>query len=237
TERPRALPWLGDLGLRATLDAGPISVGASWIWVNEKLPTVTLDPELSRLVRDRALGVDPDPALIASLRDRALTGEQLASGLHGRQHVMSLEAQALIGTAQLDVDLSWSPAQTFFDAGLQPTRHQTLSWVVGLSQASESPLLYNVTWLGLAVPGPVWFQALLGTVGYRFLTDRLEVSVRAAVEPIRGSWALSPRVVWKGLARTSVGVTAEFYEGHPWSPFGYFGRNDQVVALFSTDLF
>ncbi|MGA9526279.1 MAG: hypothetical protein WBV82_32775, partial [Myxococcaceae bacterium] len=42
TERPRALPWLGDLGLRATLDAGPISVGASWIWVNEKLPTVTL---------------------------------------------------------------------------------------------------------------------------------------------------------------------------------------------------
>ncbi len=252
---PRAFPWLGDVGLRATTEVGPLTVGASWIWINEKTPAVELEPELIEAVRARVSGEDRGPPL-ASLLDRAMAGERLATGRYGRQHLLSLEAQTLVSTAQLDLDLSWSPAQTLYDAGFQPIRMQTLSWALGVSQATDSPLLYSVSWLGMVVPGlasedyllllepgaaagapgTVWVNALIGTVGYRFLSDRLEVSVRAAVEPMQRSWALSPRVTWKAFSQTTVGLAAELYEGRPWSPFGHFGRNDQVVALFSTEL-
>jgi len=257
TERPRAVPWLGDLGLRATTEIGRVEVGASWVWVNEKLPSVTLDPELAAFVRARTRGVEPDPAVLVSLQERGAAGETLVTGRYDRQHLISAEAQTLLGSAQLDVDVSWSPAQTLFDSALRPIRKQTFSWVVGLTQAADSKLLYNVTWVGLAVPDlpsdgylfllepataagaprTVWFQALFGTVGYRFLDDRLEISLRGAVEPVQRSWALAPRVTWRGFSRFELAVGAELYEGKAYSPFGYFGRNDQVLALFSADLF
>ena len=81
------------------------------------------------------------------------------------------------------------------------------------------------------------FHALFAAVGYTFLDDRLEVSVRGAVEPIQRSWALAPQVAWKGIDRITLAIAAEYYEGKVYSPFGYFDRNDQVVARFGIDLF
>lgn len=257
TERPRAFPWLGDVGLRATLPVGPVTAGVSWIWVNEKLPRVELDPELAALARSAARGNEPDAAVLASLQDRSLAGEQLVRGSYPRQHVVSAQAQFLVRSAQVDLDVSWSPAQTLYASSLDPIRKSTITWVAGVSQASESKLLYNVTWFGISVPGlpsrgylfllepataagaprTVWFQALFATVGYRMLDDRLELSARGGFEPVQRSFALAPQVSWKGLERVSVSVGAEFYQGRVYSPFGYFDRNDQVFAQVSVDLF
>jgi hypothetical protein len=257
TTRPNALPWNGDLGLRATTRAAATRLGLSWIWIHEKTPTVELDPELAALVRARARGVEPEPSLWVSLQERAAAGQALWSGRYHRQHVLSAEAQRLVGGAQLDVDVSWSPAQTLLGSDLQPLRKQTFSAVVGLSQASESRFFYNLTWLALAVPElpsdgylfllepataagaprTVWFHALAAMASWRLLDERLTLSVRAAVEPVQRSWVLAPKVAWKGPGRVTAALGAELYGGRPWSPFGYYGRNDQVVGLLSVDLF
>lgn len=256
TERPKALPWLGDLGLRATTEIGPAKVGASWVWAWEKMPRVDLDPELAALVRQQTRGNEADPALAASVQDRLLAGEELLVGAYPRAHVLSLEGQVLLRSVQLDVDLAYSPGQTLYGSNLSPIRKQTVTWVVGLSQAEDSPLLYNVTYVGIAVPDlpseeylfllepataagaprTVSFHALFATVAYTFLDDRLEVSVRGAVEPIQRSWAVAPRIAWKGFPRTQLALGAELYEGRVFSPFGYFGRNDQIVGQISIDL-
>lgn len=257
TERPRAFPWLGDLGLRATLPVGPVTAGLSWIWVNEKLPRVQLDPELAALARSAARGNEPDPAVLVSIQDRTAAGEQLVHGSYPRQHVLSAQAQFLLRTAQVDLDVSWSPAQTLYASSLDPIRKSTITWVAGISQAAESKLLYNVTWFGISVPDlptsgylfllepataagaprTVWFNALFATVGYRLLDDRLELSVRAALEPVQRSWAIAPQVAWRGFERVTLSLGAEFYEGRVYSPFGYFGRNDQVLAQVAVQLF
>lgn len=257
TKRPKAFPWLGDLGVRGSTKAGPVTLGASWIWINEKTPLVTLDPELAALVRAGARGNDPDKAIAASVQDRLLAGETLVTGEYPRQHVIALQAQTLIRSAQVDLDLAYSPAQTIYGSALNPLRKQIITWVVGVSQAEDSPLLYNVTYVGIAVPDlpsedylfllepataantprTVGFHAVFATVGYSFLDERLEVSVRGAFEPVQRSWALAPKVAWKGWARMTVALGAELYEGKVYSPFGYFGRNDQVVAQLSYDVF
>jgi len=163
----------------------------------------------------------------------------------------------LVSSFQLDVDLAWSPGQTLYASDLRPIRRSTLTWVVGVSQAADSKLLYNVTYVGIAVPGlpseeflfllesgdaagaprTLSFHALFATLGYRLLDDRLELSVRAAMEPIQRSWVLAPRVAWRGFERVTLAVGAELYEGRVYSPFGYFDRNDQVVAQVGVDLF
>ena len=256
TERPQAYPWLGEWGLRATTKVGSATVGASWAWTYEKIPAVTLDPELSALVRASARGVEPDPATAVSVQERTLAGEKLLRGHYPRQHLLSLEAQVLLGTAQLDLDASYSPAQTLYDARLNPLRLRTFTWVAGVSQAADSPFLYSVNYLGFAVPDlpsegylfllepataagaprTVWFHALFVQLGYALFDRRLELTFRGGVEPIQRSWAIAPRAAWRE-GRHTVGVGLELYEGRTYSPFGYFSRNDQVVASWTVELF
>jgi hypothetical protein len=248
TERPADVPWPGDVGLRATRKVGVATLGASWSWTTEKLPQVTLDPELSAVLVDRSAGRVPSGAALLSLQQRFEAGERLWRGRYDKGHVLAAEASALVGPAQLDVDLGYSPAQTFVNDRFQPVRKQALTAVVGISQAEDSELFYAVTWLGLAVPGVAadellvvlepgtargaarWAFAtgLLATVGYRALDRRLEVSVRAAVET-RG-FGLAPRVAYQVSDRWTVLVAGELYQGESWSPFGLLGRNDQVIA-------
>lgn len=256
TERPKAFPWLGELGLRGTTKVGQVTLGASWVWMYEKTPRVDLDPELAALVRASARGADPDPATAVSVQERLTAGEELLRGHYTRQHLLSLEAQLLVGSAQVDLDASYSPAQTFYDAQLNPLRQRTFTWVAGVSQAAESPFLYSVSYVGIAVPDlpsegylfllepataagaprTVWFHALFVQLGYSLFDDRLELSLRGGVEPIQRSFALAPRVAWRE-GRHTVGLALELYEGRVYSPFGYFGRNDQVVASWTVDLF
>lgn len=248
TERPADVPWPGDVGIRATRKVGAATLGASWSWTTEKLPQVTVDPELSAVLVDRAAGRVPSGASLLSLQQRFDGGERLWRGRYEKGHVLAAEASALVGPAQLDVDLAYSPAQTFVNDRFQPVRKQALTAVVGLSQAEDSELFYAVTWLGLAVPGvgaeellvvlepgtargaPRWAFAtgLLATAGYRALDRRLELSVRAALE-MRG-FGLAPRVAYQVSERVTVWASGELYQGESWSPFGLLGRNDQVMA-------
>lgn len=249
TERPLDLPLPGDLGLRATRKLGTVTVGGSWSWTVEKLPQVTLDPELSRVLADRAAGRQPSGAALLSLQQRFEDGQALWTGRHVRNHVLAAEASALWGSAQLDVDVAFSPAQTFVDDRFQPVRKAAWTAVVGVGQADpDSDLLYAVSWLGTAVPGvaadelllvlepgtargaprTAWNMGVLGTVAYRALDRRLELGVRAVAE-LRGL-GVSPRVCWKADERVTLSLAAEIYDGHSWSLFGLLGRNDQVIA-------
>ncbi|MFL5321453.1 MAG: DUF1302 family protein [Myxococcaceae bacterium] len=255
TQRPKAYPWEGDLGLRATTKVNEVTVGASWVWGYEKIPEVTLDPELARVLSDRAAGRPPNEAASLSVQNRFNAGEQLAHGRYQRQHVLSLEASTLFKSAQIDADLSYTPAQTLIDDQFNPVRLSTVTWVLGVTQAADSDLLYNVTYIGMAIPGvsadqlllilepstargaprTAFLHGVIGTVGYRFLDRKLEATVRGAVE-YRG-FAVAPRVTYAFTERITGILEAEIYEGKKYSPFGYFDRNDQILAGVQLALF
>lgn len=257
TKRPADFGWLGDLGLRLVTPAGPVKLGASWVWANEKLPQVRLDPELSLALNASARGKDVDSATALSLQNRLAAGEQLFTGTYGRQHVFSVEASALAGPTQLDFDVSYSPAQTFVDAALAPVSKACVTWVVGVSQAEDSPYVYSLIYLGMAVPDvdaqqllfllepstaqgaarTAFLHLLVGTTGVKLWGDRVELSIRAAFEPIQRSFALAPRAEYLGWAGARLWLGAEFYEGPAYSPLGYYRRNSQVLAGAQLDLF
>ena len=250
TERPEAFPHLGDVGMRATSRLGALSVGGSWVWGSEKLPQVQLDPELDAVLRAQERGEAPDGALLLSVQDRLRAGETLVTGRYERQHVFGLEASALVETAQLDVDVGFSPEQTFIDERLRPLRKPGVTWVLGVSQAEDSDFIYSVTYLGLAVPGvkaqellvvlepgtargadrTAFFHLLVAEASYTLLDGEVELGLRGAFEPVQRSFALAPRVGWRIEEWLSVGLTAEVYAGKAYSPLGYFGRNDQLVG-------
>lgn len=254
TQRPP--PFVGDLALRVAMD-GRVKLGASWVWMNEKLPRVRMDPELSRVLSAQAAGRPVDQAAAVSVLNRFQAGETLYRGFYGRQHLFSLEASALLGPGQLDVDLTYTPRQTFYDASFAPLDKAAVTWVASYSQASDSPVLYSVSYLGMAIPDigakeqlvilePAtalgaahtgFFHLFIGFVGVSFFDKRLEVALRGTFEPVQRSFSLAPRVSWRGVEGLDVFVSAEFYEGTPWSPFGYFGRNDRVLLGARYELF
>lgn len=255
-ETKRPVPFAGDVALRV-VSTGALKVGASWVWLNEKLPQVRMDKELAALLSATVAGKSVDPAVATSVSNRLQAGEQLYRGEYQRQHVFGLEGSRLLGPGQLDVDVSFSPAQTFIDPGLTPLRKSTITWVVSYSQASESPLLYSISYVGMAVPGvganeqlflvepatavgaarTAWLHVFMGMVAYPVWRDRLELSLRAAFEPIQKSFALAPRVTFQAIERLKLYVAGEIYEGNPYSPFGYFSRNDKVVVGARVELF
>jgi hypothetical protein len=58
----------------------------------------------------------------------------------------------------------------------------------------------------------------------------VEVGFRGGFEAVQRSFVLAPRVEYRVVEKVRVGLAAEVYAGKPYSPFGYFGRNDQVLA-------
>ena len=250
TERPEAFPWLGDVGLRVMSELGGVRVGGSWVWINEKLPQVRLDPELAAVLQAQVRGEAPDLALLFSLRNRLGAGEALVTGRYARQHVFGLEATTLMGSAQLDVDVGFSPAQTFLDESLRPLRKPVVTWVLGVSQAEDSDFLYSVTYLGMAVarvqpdellvllePGTArgqartaFFHIVVAEARYVPRASRWELGFRGAFEVVQRSFVLAPRVGWRFSEHCSAGLAAEVYTGKPTSPLGYFGRNDQLLG-------
>lgn len=255
TERPRAFPWLGDLGLRATTNVKDVTVGASWVWAYEKIPQATLDPELQTVLADQAAGRPQNEAAVLSVQNRFNAGERLGRGRYQRQHAFSLEASTLVKSAQVDADVSFIPEQTLVDDQFNPVRLPTLTWVVGVTQAEDSDLLYNLTYIGMAIPGlsadqlllilerstargaprTAFLHGLIGTIGYRFLERKLEVSLRGALGD-RG-FAVAPKVSYQLSERVTGVVEAEIYEGAKYSVFGYFDRNDQILAGVQVSLF
>jgi hypothetical protein len=254
TQRPP--PFAGDLALRVVRN-GRVKVGASWVWMNEKLPRVVVDRELRALLSAQARGQAVEPAVAASVANRLQAGETLYAGTYRRTHLFSVEASALLGPGQLDVDATFTPRQTYFDVDFAPLDKAALTWVVGYSQASDSPLLYTVGYLGTAVfdvearqqlfllepatavgaARTAFVHLVLATVGYGFLERRLDVTVRGALDPVQGSLALGPRVSWELTRGLRLYAAAEFYLGPAWTPFGYFARNDKVLVGARYELF
>jgi hypothetical protein len=124
------------------------------------------------------------------------------------------------------------------------------TWVLGVSQAEDSDFIYSATLLGLAVPGveaeellvllepgtargqarTAFFHLLVAEVAYVPQGSDWEVGFRGAFEPVQRSFVLAPRVGWRFTEHLSAGLAAEVYAGKPYSPLGYFGRNDQIVG-------
>src|SRR6185295_10033921 len=53
---------------------------------------------------------------------------------------------------QLDVDMTYSPRQTFYDQNFAPVDKAAVTFVASYSQASDSPFLYSISYLGMAIP-------------------------------------------------------------------------------------
>ena len=247
-ETKRPAPFVGDLAVRV-VSTGRFKIGASWAWINEKLPQVTIDSELQTLLASQGTGRPVDPAVAVSVKSRLAAGQQLFRGVYLRQNIFSAEGSTLIGPGQLDVDLSFSPRQTFFDANFAPINKPAVTWVVGYSTAQDSAWLWGLSYLGMAVPDisaneqilllepatavgaprTAFFHLIAGNLSYRFWKDRFVAELRAAFEPIQQSFTVSPTVTWQGVDRLKIWLAAEFYEGSPYSPLGYFGRNDQIL--------
>lgn len=247
TQRPPA--FAGDVALHLAT-TGSVKVGATWVWLNEKTPAVVVDPELAALVASQQAGRPVDAALALSVQSRLAAGETLYSATYRRQHLFGLDASTLVGPLQLDVDVGFSPRQTFIDADLKPLSKTALSWVVSLARAEEGSLNAAAGYQGLAVfgvaareqvflvePGyavgadrTAWFHLFWAQVGYRFEESRWELSARALVEPIGRSLALAPRVTFHSMENVKVWLAGEIYAGSDFSPFGYFRRNTLLLA-------
>ena len=254
TQRPP--PFAGDLALRVK-GGERVKLGVSWVWMNEKLSRVTLDPELGRVLSAQATGRTVDQAAAVSVLNRFQAGETLYRGFYGRQHLFSAEASALLGPGQLDVDVTYSPRQTFYDASFAPVDKASVTLVASYSQASDSPFLYSISYLGIAIPDigakeqliilepatsmgaphTAFFHLFIGLLGVTVWDKRFEFSFRGTFEPVQQSFSLAPRVTYQGIERLKLFVSAEFFEGKPWSPFGYFGRNDRVMLGARYELF
>lgn len=257
TQRPP--PFAGDVALRLSSE-GRVKFGANWVWMNEKLPRVTMDPELSKVLSAQAAGRPPEQAAAVSVLNRFQAGETLYRGFYGRQHLFSLDGSALLGPGQLDVDVSFTPRMTFFDQDFRPTDKAAITWVATYSQASDSPVLYAVSYLGMAIPDigvknkneqlilvePAtaagaahtgFLHVLFGFVSVSLWDKRIELGLRASFEIVQRSFSIAPRVAWKGTEGLEVYLSAEFYEGSQWSPFGYFNRNDRVLLGARYELF
>lgn len=255
-ETQRPAPFAGDVALRIASE-GRVKLAANWVWMNEKLPRVTMDSELRGVLSAQAAGRTVDPAAAVSVMNRLQAGETLYRGFYGRQHLFSLDGSALVGPGQLDVDVSYTPRQTFLDAEFRPIDKAAITWVASYSQASDSPVLYAVSYLGMAIPDIAanqqlvlvepatakgtahtgFFHLLLATVSVSLWDKRIELAVRGAFEVVQRSFSVVPRVAWKGTEGLEVFLQAEFYEGAQWSPFGYFGRNDRVLLGARYELF
>lgn len=255
-ETRRPPPFAGDVALRLR-STGRFKLGGSWVWMNEKLPRVTVDPELQQVASANAAGRPVPQAAAASALNRFQAGETLFRGTYGRTHLFSLEGSTVIGPAQVDVDVTFSPRQTFFDASFEPLDKSAVTWVVGVSQARDSRFVYALTWLGLAIPdlAPAqqvvllepgtaagaartgWFHLFVGTAGLTLLDDRLALELRAAFEPVQRSVALGPKVTWQGVEGLKLWLAAEVFEGPAFSPFGFFSRNDKVMVGARYELF
>jgi hypothetical protein len=245
-------PFLGDVAVRVVRQ-GPVKVGASWVWLNEKMPRLTVDPQLVSLLSGGGAGGAgnaPADGAAAAVWSRIQAGETLFRGSHARSHLFSLEASTLVGPGQLDVDVTYTPRATYVDPALRPVDRASVTWVVGYSQSSESPIVYSLSYLGMAVPEVAAGQQLLflepaaaavrartvvfhlvsGSVAVPLWRRRFEVAVRASVEPVQGSIALGPRVSFLGVDGLAVWAAAEVYEGPAMSPFGYFARNNKVLV-------
>lgn len=254
TQRPP--PFAGDVAVRLASE-GRVNFGVNWVWMNEKLPRVTMDKELANVLASQAAGRTVDAAAAVSVLNRAQAGETLYRGFYGRQHVFSLDGSALIGPGQLDVDVSYSPRQTFLDAEFRPVDKAAITWVATYSQASDSPVLYAISYLGMAIPDIAaneqlvlvepatakgsahtgFLHVLFGFVSVSLWNKRIELGLRGSFEVVQRSFSLAPRVAWKGTEGLEVFLSAEFYEGSAWSPFGYFNRNDRVLLGARYDFF
>lgn len=257
TKRPPV--FAGDVALRV-VSTGKIKVGASWAWINEKLPQVTIDGELQELLASQSSGRTVNPATAVSVQQRLAANDPkdpLFTGVYPRQHLFSAEGSMLLGPGQLDVDVSYSPRQTFFDEKFAPIDKSAVTWVLGYSTAEDSALVWAVSYLGMAIPNVTagqqiilvepataagadriaWFHLLVGNVGYTLWHDRFVLELSAAFEPIQKSFSLAPRVTFQGVEGLKLWLGADFFEGSPYSPLGYFGRNDQVTLGARYELF
>jgi hypothetical protein len=245
-------PFLGDVAVHLDIPAR-VKVGLTWAWINEKLPRVIIDPELQSVLDARAAGRQPDAAALVSLSNRFEAGEKLYRGYYLRQHVFSLEGTLLAGPVQIDADVAYSPRVTWFDPSFKPLDKPQLSWTLGVSSASDIPFKFAVSYVGMVVfdvgareqlvllepatavgaPRVAWLHLFFGTASYPVWKDRFLLELRAAFEVVQKSFAIAPRITFQGVDNLGIWVTAEFYEGSPWSPIGYFGRNDKVVVGFT----
>ncbi len=255
-ETKRPAPFLGDVAVRLA-STGKVRFGGSWVWMNEKMPRVVMDPEVQVLASANAAGRPVNQAVAASVINRFQAGETLFRGTYARTHLFSLEGSAIVGPAQLDADLSFTPRQTLFDGSFAPVDKSVVTWVFGVSQASDSKLVYSVSYLGMAIPNvaaneqlvllepatasgagrTAWFHLFMGNVSYTLLGDRLALELRAAFEPIGRSFAIGPKVSWLGVESLKLWLAAEVFEGSSFSPFGYLSRNDKIMIGARYELF
>jgi hypothetical protein len=255
-ETKRPAPFLGDVALRL-MSSGKVKAGGSWVWMNEKMPRVVIDPEVQALASANAAGRPVPQAIAASVLNRFQAGETLFRGTFARTHLFSAQGSAIVGPTQVDVDVTFSLRQTFFDSEFRPIDKSAVSWVLGVSQAADSKFVYAVTYFGLVVPDisarqqlvllepstaagaarTAWFHLFVANASYSLWSGRFTFELRAAFEPIGLSFALGPKVTWQAIEGLKVWLAAEVYEGTSFSPFGYLSRNDKVIIGARYELF
>ncbi|HZN95857.1 MAG TPA: hypothetical protein VFB81_24250, partial [Myxococcales bacterium] len=232
------------------VDLGRGHAGAGWLWGNEKLPQVKVDPELFAALKAQSLGRAVDPAILLSLQNRIAAGESLYQGTYARQHIFWLEGSAILGPAQLDVDLAYSPERTFGTDALATVRLPTFTWMIGATPAQDSNPAYSAGYMGMAVPGvpadevlfplepgtargaahTAFFHLLVVAGSRKFLDGKLEVRGGLAFEVVQRSFFFGPQVSYEVWPRVRIGAALERYTGPPSSPFGYFDRNDRALV-------
>ena len=167
-----------------------------------------------------------------------------------------MEGSALVGPAQIDVDVAHSASRLFVDSHLNPVFHPLSTAEVTAADARGTQLTLAASVVAIWIhdipqgerilildrPGTEasahqtigGFVALL--VGYRTWQNKLEGEARGYLDPRQGSYAVGLRGAWNVNDRVHVLAGYQRFQGPAESPFGYFRRNDAAWGGIRLDL-
>ena len=96
----------------------------------------------------------------------------------------------------------------------------------------------DIRWLGARCSSGFDDRAaVLAATDAAFKMKNLRVLFPGGTTYLSGGNYYLRGVTWQGVEGLKVFLAAEFFEGTPWSPFGYFGRNDRVLLGARYELF
>jgi len=217
---------------------------------------VTLDSELARFIAEGPNASFSDPATAVSLSQRVGAGEQLVRGDFPRFAVGEVEASALLGPVQADLDIGHSGSRLYYDRHQNPVFHPTSTGVLTVADARGTDLTLaftaTVLWIHDVPEGEELvlldpegagdsahqvfdaFGALLA--GYKFDRGRFEAELRAYYDVRQRSNAEGIRGTWNATDHVHLVVGYQHFGGSSVSPFGYFRRNDAAWAEVRLEL-
>jgi hypothetical protein len=251
TQKPRDDLSASSAGVRWSMSRAGWDVAVQYFLGWDRTPRVRVQEDLMRALVEGDLLVSG--ALNLAVVTPLLEGRSLLRSTFERTHRLGLSVGKAFQQVALRLDVAYAPDQGFLRTDLAlpapgsgevdlRVEHHTLTSALGLEYAHGSTVLLQVQVVHLALLDRARSDArvlmgfidqphvalALAALRVSLLRDTLLLNLAAAVDLLRGSFALLPGIQYKIRDRFRVGVGAVVVEGRKGTLFGTYDRNDTV---------